>query len=104
VIDSDYHGECLVALHNDASEPRTVRTGDRIAQLVLLPYLPIEFAEVAELSETERGTGGFGYDPLFLYEPLNKTFAEVTEEEKNQISHRARACEKMLEIMKGLHE
>ena len=39
-----------------------------------------------------------------LYEPLNKTFAEVTEEEKNQISHRARACEKMLEIMKGLHE
>ena len=51
-----------------------------------------------------RGTGGFGYDPLFLYEPLNKTFAEVTEEEKNQISHRARACEKMLEIMKGLHE
>ena len=56
------------------------------------------------LLEEERGTGGFGYDPLFLYEPLNKTFAEVTEEEKNQISHRARACEKMLEIMKGLHE
>ena len=51
-----------------------------------------------------QGKGGFGYDPLFLYEPLNKTFAEVTEEEKNQISHRARACEKMLEIMKGLHE
>ena len=51
-----------------------------------------------------HGSGGFGYDPLFLYEPLNKTFAEVTEEEKNQISHRARACEKMLEIMKGLHE
>ena len=51
-----------------------------------------------------HGEGGFGYDPLFLYEPLNKTFAEVTEEEKNQISHRARACEKMLEIMKGLHE
>ena len=56
------------------------------------------------LLEEERGTGGFGYDPLFLYEPLNKTFAEVTEEEKNQISHRARACEKLLEIMKGLHE
>ena len=51
-----------------------------------------------------HGNGGFGYDPLFLYEPLNKTFAEVTEEEKKQISHRARACEKMLEIMKGLHE
>jgi XTP/dITP diphosphohydrolase len=39
-----------------------------------------------------RGTGGFGYDPLFLYEPLNKTFAEVNAEEKNTISHRARAA------------
>lgn len=55
------------------------------------------------LLEAERGEGGFGYDPLFLYEPLNKTFAEITEEEKNQISHRARACEKMLEIMKELN-
>ena len=39
-----------------------------------------------------RGTGGFGYDPLFLYEPLAKTFAEVNAEEKNAISHRARAA------------
>ena len=39
-----------------------------------------------------RGTGGFGYDPLFLYEPLGKTFAELNEEEKNSVSHRARAC------------
>ena len=54
--------------------------------------------------EEERGNGGFGYDPLFLYEPLNKTFAELTEEEKNQVSHRARACEKMLAIMKELHD
>ena len=52
----------------------------------------------------QRGNGGFGYDPLFLYEPLNKTFAELTEEEKNAISHRARASEKMLEIMKELHQ
>ncbi|MBQ8202158.1 MAG: ribonuclease PH [Clostridia bacterium] len=56
------------------------------------------------LLEEERGEGGFGYDPLFLYEPLNKTFAEVNEEEKNAVSHRARACEKMLEIMKALHD
>ena len=54
--------------------------------------------------EEERGSGGFGYDPLFLYEPLGKTFAELTEEEKNQVSHRARACEKMLAIMRELHE
>ena len=52
------------------------------------------------LLEEERGEGGFGYDPLFLYEPLNKTFAEMNEEEKNAVSHRARACEKMLELMK----
>ena len=51
----------------------------------------------------QRGNGGFGYDPLFLYEPLKKTFAEINEEEKNAISHRARASEKMLEIMKELH-
>ena len=55
------------------------------------------------LLEAERGEGGFGYDPLFLYEPLNKTFAEVTEEEKNAVSHRARACEKMIEIMKEIN-
>ena len=42
-----------------------------------------------------RGTGGFGYDPLFLYEPLGKTFAEVNDTEKNAISHRARACAEM---------
>ncbi|MBR4081592.1 MAG: ribonuclease PH [Clostridia bacterium] len=56
------------------------------------------------LLEERRGTGGFGYDPLFLYEPLGKTFAEVTDEEKNAISHRAKACEAMLNIIKELHE
>ena len=60
VVDSDYRGECFIALHNDTEEPRTVRTGERIAQLVLLPYLPIEFDEVADLPETARGEGGFG--------------------------------------------
>lgn len=54
--------------------------------------------------EEERGKAGFGYDPLFLYEPMNKTFAEMTEEEKNAVSHRARASEKMLEIIKELHK
>ena len=49
-----------------------------------------------------QGTGGFGYDPLFLYEPMGKTYAEMNEEEKNQVSHRARAAEKMREIMAGL--
>ena len=70
-----------------------------------IPGQPTRIAEGScpgVLLEEERGTGGFGYDPLFLYEPLNKTFAEVNEEEKNAISHRARACEKMIEIMKEL--
>ena len=52
----------------------------------------------------ERGTGGFGYDPLFYYEPLDKTFAELDPEEKNAVSHRARACEKMLAVMKELDD
>ena len=51
-----------------------------------------------------RGNGGFGYDPLFLYEPLNKTFAQVTEEEKNAISHRARASEGMLKLLRELKD
>ncbi len=49
-----------------------------------------------------RGTGGFGYDPLFLYEPLGKTFAEFNGEEKNAVSHRARACAAMKEKLKEL--
>ena len=60
VIDSDYRGECFIALHNDGMQERTIRHGDRIAQLVLLPFLPMEFEEVDALSETARGEGGFG--------------------------------------------
>ena len=60
VIDSDYRGECFVALHNDSNEERTVRHGDRVAQLVLLPSLPMEFEQVDTLPETVRGEGGFG--------------------------------------------
>ena len=51
-----------------------------------------------------RGNGGFGYDPLFLYEPLGKTFAELTSEEKNEVSHRARACREMLKLQEGKAE
>jgi len=60
VCDSDYRGEYVVALHNDSDAPRVIRHGDRVAQLVLLPYLPMEFEEVDALGETERGAGGFG--------------------------------------------
>lgn len=60
VADSDYRGEYIVALHNDGEVSQTVSDGDRIAQMVVMPYLPIEFEEVEELDQTERGAGGFG--------------------------------------------
>ena len=61
VIDSDYRGELIVALYNDANEERTVSHGDRIAQLVIAPYLRPTFVETDELDDTERGAGGFGH-------------------------------------------
>lgn len=60
VCDSDYRGEYIVALHNDSDTVRTVQNGDRIAQLVIMPFLSAEFLEVESLEETERGAGGFG--------------------------------------------
>ncbi len=60
VIDADYRGECTVALHNDTDQPRTIEPGERIAQLVILPFLEAEFAESDALPETDRGAGGFG--------------------------------------------
>lgn len=60
VIDSDYRGELMVPLHNDTDKDQTLKAHERIAQLVILPYLAVEFEETEELSETERGEGGFG--------------------------------------------
>ena len=60
VIDCDYRGEIMVALHNHSSETRRVEKGERIAQLVIAPYYTAEFTEVDELSDTVRGDGGFG--------------------------------------------
>jgi dUTP pyrophosphatase len=59
-IDSDYRGEVKVILANLGSEPFEIRRGERIAQLVPAPVLMAEFREVEMLSETSRGTGGFG--------------------------------------------
>lgn len=60
VIDSDYRGEVIVALHNHGQDPQTVNPGDRIAQLVITPVLTPGFCEVAELSDTVRAGSGFG--------------------------------------------
>ena len=60
VIDSDYRGEVMVSLHNHSNQPQTVEPEERIAQMVIMPYLAAEFFEADELSDTVRGTGGFG--------------------------------------------
>ena len=60
VIDADYRGEVFVALHNDTDETRTVHSGDRIAQLIILPYHDYSWEVVDSLEETSRGSGGFG--------------------------------------------
>lgn len=60
VIDADYRGDVMVALYNDSTEPREVQVGDRIAQLVIIPYISPDLEVVSELSDTNRGDGGFG--------------------------------------------
>lgn len=60
VIDSDYRGELMVALHNHGDIPQTVEPGDRIAQFLVVPVVTARFVEVDTLDETERGAGGFG--------------------------------------------
>ena len=60
VIDADYRGELMVALHNHSIETRTVNHGDRIAQLVIAPYMTAQFVQTEALDNTDRGIGGFG--------------------------------------------
>ena len=60
VIDSDYRGEIIVALHNHGNEPRTISGGERIAQMVITPVLTPAYEWAEELSDTARGAGGFG--------------------------------------------
>ena len=60
VVDADYRGEIMVALHNHSNETKIVEKNERIAQMVITPYLKVEFNEVDELEETIRGAGGFG--------------------------------------------
>ena len=60
VCDYDYRGEYIVALHNDSNESQIIKDGDRIAQLVFIPYKNVYLKEVKELDKTDRGAGGFG--------------------------------------------
>ena len=60
VVDSDYRGEWFVPMHNHGQTPQTIEPGERIAQLVITPYLTAQFIEAEKLSDTVRGAGGFG--------------------------------------------
>ncbi len=60
VVDADYRGEVMVALHNHSNIEQKISSGERIAQLVVAPFLKAEYFEAEELSDTVRGTGGFG--------------------------------------------
>lgn len=60
VVDSDYRGEVMVALHNHSNEEQKISAGERIAQLVVTPFLKATFEETDALNETVRGAGGFG--------------------------------------------
>lgn len=60
VIDADYRGEIIVALHNHSQEAVTLDTHERVAQMVIAPFLKVAFEETEELSDTVRGEGGFG--------------------------------------------
>lgn len=60
VIDSDYRGEIIVALHNHSAEDIIIENGERVAQMVIAPYFFAEYEETEDLEQTERGAGGFG--------------------------------------------
>lgn len=60
VVDADYRGEIMVALHNHSDSVQRIECGERIAQLVVTPFLKAEFEETDKLSDTLRGSGGFG--------------------------------------------
>ncbi len=60
VVDCDYRGEVMVALHNHGTATQVISNGERIAQMVFAPYIKADFEEASELSDTVRGEGGFG--------------------------------------------
>ena len=60
VIDADYRGEIMVALHNDSAEKKVITPGQKVAQLIIQKFEAVSFLECDELSDTARGAGGFG--------------------------------------------
>ncbi len=105
----DHHDDAAnnaLLLRNLADTPVAARTARFVCTIAL--HLPDgrEFTVRGEtkglILDAPRGTGGFGYDPYFYYEPLKKTFSELSPAEKNAISHRGKAVEKLGALMKNL--
>jgi XTP/dITP diphosphohydrolase len=93
---------CEAMLREMASVPREKRTARfRCLIAIVCPSrgreTTVEGVVEGVLLESPRGTGGFGYDPLFFYPPLGRGFAELSAEEKNRVSHRAQACRRARE-------
>ena len=101
----DAQANMLKLLHElDGKENRKAQFRTAISLILDGKEYFFEGVIKGEIIKEKRGDSGFGYDPIFKPEGYDQTFAELGNDIKNQISHRARACEKMLEIMKGLHE
>ena len=101
--DADNNAKVLQLLEGVEDSKRTARFFCVIA--IVLPdgrEYTVEGTCEGTILHALRGEGGFGYDPLFYVESMNKTFAELTMEEKNRISHRGHANRKAVEIIRGL--
>ncbi len=89
---------------------KNVPTGERGAHFVCVmscvfpdgKIISVKGTVSGQILEKRKGTGGFGYDPLFYYPPFEKTFSELSQEEKNKISHRAQAIQKLTERLEEL--
>ena len=83
-IDSDYRGEVKIALINWGDEPFVISNGERVAQMVAARYEKVEFTVADELSETERGSGGFGHTGVCvgLVQACTKPFGEIIDHDK----------------------
>ena len=108
VCDSDYRGEYIVALHNDGTQARTINPGDRIAQLVVMPYLAVEFNEVSELSTLRRERSDISNRirrPKSPEEQIqNKERRKAVSKQMKPIRERLRRAERILEKSPHLYE
>ncbi len=94
-------------LENLQGKPRPWKAHFHATIAIAVPAADVHFAEgncYGEIIPEERGTGGFGYDPIFLFPELNKTMAELEMDEKNRLSHRAKAVMNAIPVLKKLFE